>query len=109
MTMALAQAPTKLLDRAHLSDDEAALVAAICNRIARMIGLSDREGLQQDFAIVQSAMPLNLEALLESPDDVLVQELLRLIENTDRASGTLSSGYRSRFASQNAAGLRPVH
>ena len=98
MTMALAEQPFTVSSRTVLTDDEAALVAGICNRISRMIGLSDREGLQQDFAIVQSANPIDLEALLESPDDVLVQELLRLIEHTDRASGTLCSGYRTRFS-----------
>lgn len=107
MTMALAEQPLSTLRDRVLSDDEAALVAAICNRITRMIGLSDRDGLQQDFAIVQSVCPIDLEALLESADDVLVQELLRLIEHTDRASGTLCSGYRTRFKKEN--GLRPVH
>ncbi len=107
MTMALAEQPFTVSSRTVLTDDEAALVAGICNRISRMIGLSDREGLQQDFAIVQSANPIDLEALLESPDDVLVQELLRLIEHTDRASGTLSSGYRTRFSK--SGGPRPVY
>ena len=97
MAIALAERPLSASSRTVLTDDEASLVAGICNRISRMIGLSDREGLQRDFAIVQSSCPLDLEALLESPDDVLVQELLRLIEHTDRASGTLCSGYRTRF------------
>jgi hypothetical protein len=45
----------------------------------------------------QTHYPLDLEALLESADDVLVQELLRVIDHTDRATSTLHSGYSSRF------------
>lgn len=97
MTMALAEQPLRVYETATLGDDEAALVAAICNRVGRMIGLSDRKGLQHDFAIVQTHYGLNLEALLESPDDVLVQELLRVIDHTDRHTGTLHCGYSSRF------------
>ena len=53
--------------------------------------------MQQDFAIVQEHYPIDLEALLKSPDDVLVQELLRIVDHTDRNSGTLHGGYSSRF------------
>lgn len=97
VTMAVAEQTFHTPPSAMLSDDEAALVAAICNRVARMIGLSDRQGLQEDFAIVQTHYPLDLDSLLESADDVLVQELLRVIDHTDRASSTLHSGYSSRF------------
>lgn len=97
MTVALTEQALSTPPIAMLGDDEAALVAAICNRVARMIGLSDRHGLQEDFAIVQTHYPLDLDALLASADDVLVQELLRVIDHTDRASATLHSGYSSRF------------
>lgn len=97
MNTALVEHPYCAFHIPTLDDDEAALVTAICNRVGRMIGLSDREGLQRDFAILQAHYPIDIEALLKASDDVLVQELLRIVDNTDRATGTLHRGYRSRF------------
>ena len=79
-------------------------VSAICNRVSRMLGLTDRDGLQEDLAIVQSHCPLDLEALLASRDKVFIEELLRIVDSTDRATGTLKPGFDSRFA---ADGLAP--
>ena len=77
--------------------DEMATVSAICNRVARMLGMLDREGLQRDLTIVQAHCPLDLEALAGSPDRVFVEELTAIIESADRASGSLRSGYSSRY------------
>ena len=84
--------------RGFLNEEEAFTVSAICNRLSRMLGLTDREGLQEDIAIVQSECPINLEALLLSRDEVFVEELLTIVDATDRSTGSLMEGYRSRFA-----------
>ncbi|CAN0605686.1 unnamed protein product [Ectocarpus sp. 12 AP-2014] len=81
-----------------MSDGEMTTVSAICNRVSRMLGLLDREGLQRDISIVQATCPLDLEALLSSRDKVFVDELLTIVDSTDRTTGSLKGGYRSRFA-----------
>ncbi len=99
MNMAVSK-PDERRQRAVLSDSELATVSAICNRISRMLGLTDREGLQQDLAIVQSSCPLDLEALLVSRDKVFIEELLCIVDHADRTTGTLRPGFESRFASE---------
>lgn len=83
--------------RAALSADEQATVSAICNRVARMLGLLDRDGLQRDIAIVQANCPLDLASLLASADSIFVDELSNIIDATDRATGAMHGGFRSRF------------
>ncbi len=85
--------------RAELGNRDLTTVSAICNRVSRMLGLTDRDGLQEDLAIVQSHCPLDLEALLASRDKVFIEELLSIVDSTDRATGTLKPGFESRFAS----------
>lgn len=81
-----------------LHPSEAAAVAAICDRLERMLGPVDRAGMLEDFAIVQSHCPLNLDALLAASDRVFVEELSTIIDATDRASRGLQGVFRSRFA-----------
>lgn len=69
--------------------DEIATVAAICNRVSRMLGLVDREGLKRDIAIVHAIKPFNLEALAGAPDAVFVKELCKIVEAADRDTETL--------------------
>jgi hypothetical protein len=97
VTIAMANEQLRTAQWAMLSDDEMDLVAAICNRVGRMIGLLDRDGLHRDFEILQGTYPLDLEALVMAPDRVFVDELLRIIESTDRAAGTLRDDFESRF------------
>lgn len=80
-----------------LSSGELATVIAICDRVSRILGLLDREGLQRDIAIVQANCPLNLEALAASSDAVFVEELMGIIDATDRTTGSLKGGFHSRF------------
>ena len=77
--------------------NEVATIAAICNRVARMLGTLDREGLQRDLAVVQMYCPLDLGALAGASDQVFIEELVSIVEATDRETGTLLSGYFSRF------------
>jgi hypothetical protein len=78
--------------------EEVATIAAICNRVARMLGTLDRAGLQRDIAIVQAHCPLDLVALAGSSDQVFIDELMSIIEAADREGGSLRSGFSSRFA-----------
>lgn len=80
-----------------LNASEQATVSAICNRVARMLGLLDRDGLQRDIAIVQAGCPLDLDALAAAPDSVFVEELSAIIDATDRRTGLLKRSFRSRF------------
>ncbi|MEM1404837.1 MAG: hypothetical protein AAGG55_15985 [Pseudomonadota bacterium] len=80
-----------------LSAGEQATVSAICNRLSRMLGIMDREGLQKDIAIVQAHCPLNLEALAAAPERIFVEELLTILDATDRVTGALVSDFESRF------------
>jgi hypothetical protein len=80
-----------------LSGGELASVIAICNRVSRILGLLDREGLQRDIAIVQANCPVNLEGLAAAPDSVFVEELMGIIDATDRSTGSLKGSFRSRF------------
>lgn len=84
-----------------LNDRELTVVSAICNRVSRMLGLMDRDGLQQDIAIVQSNCPLDLDALLTARDNEFVDELLCIVDAADRATGSLKSDFRSRFMVDN--------
>lgn len=76
---------------------EQATVSAICNRVARMLGLLDRDGLQRDIAIVQAGCPLDLDALAGAADNVFVEELSAIIDATDRRTGLLKRSFQSRF------------
>ncbi len=96
MNMAVSQSEPRG-QRFLLSDSELATVSAICNRISRMLGLTDRDGLRDDIAIVQAHCPLNLEALLIARDHVFVEELLNIVDATDRTTGSLKGGFQSRF------------
>jgi len=80
-----------------LAHSECVTVSAICNRVARRVHLLDREGLQQDFAIVQSVCPLDLERLLAAPDDIFIDELMTILESTDRTTRALKGSFHSRF------------
>lgn len=82
-----------------LSEQEVATVAAICNRLARMLGTLDREGLHTDFEIVQSHCPVDLAALAASPDRVFVEEMTQIIESTDRSTRSLVGSFSSRYLS----------
>lgn len=74
-----------------------AVVSAICNRVSRMLGLNDRQGLCEDLDIVQQNCPLNLEALAASSDRVFVDELMSILDATDRATRSLAPDFHSRF------------
>jgi hypothetical protein len=89
------------------SGNELSTISAICSRVMRIIGLMDREGLQRDIAIVQANCPLDLESLAAAPDKLFVQELLNIVDSTDRHAGSLSGTYRSCFMLQ-ASGLTLV-
>lgn len=78
---------------------EVITVAAICNRLARMLGTLDRDGLYTDFEIVQSHCPLDLAALAAAPDRVFVEEITRIIESTDRSTRSLKGGFKPRYRS----------
>lgn len=95
MNMAVLNNSSKL--RCVLNDAEVTTVAAICNRVSRMLGLMDRDGLQRDIAIVQSCCPLDLDALLAAGDKLFVDELLTIVEFADRTTSSLRGGFRSRF------------
>ncbi len=82
-----------------LSAGEVTTVAAICNRLARMLGTLDRDGIFSDFEIVQAHCPLDLAALAAAPDRVFVEEISAIIDATDRNTRCLSSTFSSRFAS----------
>ncbi|MEL7043439.1 MAG: hypothetical protein AAGL66_00255 [Pseudomonadota bacterium] len=86
-----------------LSAAEVTTVAAICNRLARMLGTVDREGIFADFEIVQSNCPLDLAALAAAPDRVFVEEMSKIIEATDRRTRSLRGGFNTRFVSNNSA------
>ena len=86
------------VDQGHaLSAGEQATVSAICNRLSRMLGITDREGLQRDISIVQANCPLNLEALAAAPERIFVEELLTILDSTNRTTGSLRRGFDSRF------------
>ena len=80
-----------------LSKQEHATVATIFSRVVRVLGLQDRDGLRQDISIVQANSPINLDALAAAPDKVFMDELLAFVDSTDRATGSLKSGFQSRF------------
>ncbi|GAB5412645.1 MAG: hypothetical protein Cons2KO_02480 [Congregibacter sp.] len=63
MNMAVKDADRRPLRRKTLSCEDLATASAICNRISRMLGLSDREGLLRDIEIVQALKPINLDGL----------------------------------------------
>lgn len=80
-----------------LSADEQVTVSAICNRVARMLGLLDREGLQRDIAIVQARYPMDLASILGAPDGVFVDELSSILDAADRDTGEAHAHFHSRF------------
>ncbi|MEM1189121.1 MAG: hypothetical protein AAF933_00715 [Pseudomonadota bacterium] len=86
-----------------LSAAEITTVAAICNRLARMLGTVDRDGIFADFEIVQSNCPLDLAALAAAPDRVFVEEMSSIIEATDRRTRSLRGGFSTRFVSSSPA------
>lgn len=80
-----------------LTDAEVTVVAAICNRLARVLGTLDRDGLYTDFEIVQTHCPLNLAALAAAPDRAFIEEISRIIESTDRGTRSLRDDFTSRY------------
>lgn len=80
-----------------LSKQEQATVSAICNRIMRVLGLQDRDGVQRDLAIVQANCPIDLNALVAASELVLMDELLAIVDATDRTTGSLKGNFNSRF------------
>ncbi|WOJ92432.1 hypothetical protein R0135_11625 [Congregibacter variabilis] len=80
-----------------LSKHEQATVSAICSRVVRVLGLQDCEGLRQDIVIVQSNCPIDLDALAAAPDKVFMDELLTIVDSTDRTTGSLKASFYSRF------------
>ena len=80
-----------------LSERECSTVSAICNRVVRILGLLDRDGLHEDIAIVQNCCPIDLEALAQANEKVFVEELLHIVDATDRATGSLKANFQSRF------------
>ncbi|WOJ97468.1 hypothetical protein R0137_02585 [Congregibacter brevis] len=79
------------------SKQEQATVSAICNRVVRVLGLQDRDGLQRDLAIVQANCPIDLDALAAASEKVFMEELLSIVDSTDRATGSLRGNFSSRF------------
>jgi len=89
-------------DEFPLDAAETTVVGSICNRLARMLGGIDREGIYADFEIVQSHCPLDLPALLASSDRVFIEEMSMIIEAADRTTHSLSGSFRSRFVTSQA-------
>ena len=85
-----------------LNAREVTTVQAICDRLASMLGPVDRAGLLDDFAIVQSHCPLDLDALLAAPDRVFIDELMSIIDATDRDCRSLRGAFQSRFGCDGA-------
>jgi len=84
-------------DYPALSDTDITVVAAICNRLARMLGTLDRDGLYTDLEIVQTFRPVDLAALAAAPDRVFIEEITHVIEATDRSRHTLRDDFMSRY------------
>jgi hypothetical protein len=80
-----------------LTDKEVTVIAAICNRLARMLGTLDRDGLYADLEIVQTCCPVNLAALAAAPDRAFIEEITRIIESTDRDARSLRDDFTSRY------------
>jgi hypothetical protein len=90
-----------------LTDAEVTTVAAICNRLSRLRGSVDREGLFLDFGIIQAHCPLDLDALAAAEDSVFISEIMNLTEGTDRLTRSLRGTFSSRFIpGQVASGCR---
>lgn len=90
-----------------LTDAEVTVVAAICNRLARMLGTLDRDGLYTDLEIVQTHRPVNLAALAAAPDRAFIDEITRIIEATDRATRSLRDDFSPRYPDdRQSAGAR---
>ena len=83
--------------REALSKHEQATVSAICSRVLQVLGLQDYDGLRQDIVIVQSNCPVDLDALAAAPDTVFMDELLTIVDPTDRTTGSLKASFQSRF------------
>lgn len=97
MNMAVKEADRRPLRHGTLSCADLATASAICNRISRILGLSDREGLLRDIEIVQAKAPINLEGLAAAHDKLFVEELMKIIDHADREIGELEPGYFSVF------------
>jgi hypothetical protein len=95
----LPQRPERHRAGRPLTDTEVTIVAAICNRLARMLGNLDRDGLYTDLEIVQNHCPINLAALAAAPDRAFIDEITRIIESTDRSTGSLRDDFTSRYLS----------
>ena len=89
--------PASQRSRRLLTDAEVTVVAAICNRLARMLGTLDRDGLYTDLEIVQTHCPINLAALAAAPDRAFIDEITRIIESTDRTARSLRDDFTSRY------------
>jgi DNA polymerase/3'-5' exonuclease PolX len=86
------------------AEDEQQTVAAICDRVHKMIGVMDREGVLRDLEIVQAEYPLDLEALLSAGNTGFIVEMLNILDSTDRQRGSLKPGFVSRFRYRPQAG-----
>ncbi|MEM1141766.1 MAG: hypothetical protein AAF671_09405 [Pseudomonadota bacterium] len=82
---------------AAFSKEEMTVVSAICNRVSRMLGLNDRQGLCQDLEIVQQVSPLNLEALAGATDRVFLEELTHMLDSINRSERSIAPDFDSRF------------
>lgn len=82
------------------AEDERETVAAICDRVHKMIGVMDREGVLRDLEIVQAEYPLDLETLLAAGNTGFIVEMLNILDSTDRQSGSLKPGFVSRYRSR---------
>lgn len=89
--------PSRSGHREALSKSEYATVSAISSRVLRVLGLQDRDGLRQDLAIVQANAPIDLDALAGASDKIFLDELLTIVDSTDRATGSLKADFKSRF------------
>lgn len=72
-------------------------MSAICSRVYRVLGLQDRDGLQRDLAIVQANSPIDLAALAAASERVFIDELLAIVDSTDRNKGSIKGSFQSRF------------
>ncbi len=83
--------------RTSLSIDDMVTVSGICNRMVRILGILDRDGLKQDLAIVHAHKPMDLDALAEADDQLFIEELLRITDATERDTQTIRENFAPHF------------
>jgi hypothetical protein len=83
--------------RNSLSADEMVTVSGICNRMARILGMLDREGLKQDLAIVHAHTPIDFDALAEADDQLFIAELVRITDATCHRTHTVRENFIPHF------------